>query len=252
MDDSGTTKDGTHYTYDAQHIQLLFKSASHLVKNIETFGIHEGSRRHARHNRLQRPKAKDLWLLTALQQLALQDKTILIVGSSDPWYEVLCLAFRARSIDVVDYNRVTYEHEQLRTFTAQEFWTSTTHEHTYDVVLCISSLDHSGLGRYGDPIAPDGDLIFMKQLATASFFSHATKVVVTVPLGEDLLAFNLMRIYGKKRLALLFQDYSIVHKYGYSKERVDQKYGGNRNFRQTYEPVFVLERSKSVPLLSEL
>ena len=32
----------------------------------------------------------------------------------------------------------------------------------FDVVLSISSFEHDGLGRYGDPLNPDGDLAAMR------------------------------------------------------------------------------------------
>lgn len=33
----------------------------------------------------------------------------------------------------------------------------------FDAVVSISSYEHDGLGRYGDPINPDGDLIAMEK-----------------------------------------------------------------------------------------
>jgi hypothetical protein len=32
----------------------------------------------------------------------------------------------------------------------------------FDVVLSISSFEHDGLGRYGDPLNPDGDMAAMR------------------------------------------------------------------------------------------
>merc|ERR1719389_1506264 len=34
----------------------------------------------------------------------------------------------------------------------------------FDVVLSYSSIEHDGLGRYNDPLNPDGDLAAMKEL----------------------------------------------------------------------------------------
>jgi len=244
VDDSGTDNvDGTHYKYDAKYMRQLQQSATSLVDFVQTWGATDGSFKHAIQNRMRRPKQSDVWLLEALQNITMQDQHVLIIGSMSPWYECLCLAFGAASIDVLEYNRVEYEHEQITTYKADEFWNTTRTAKTYDVILSISSQDHDGLGRYGDNISPDGDLITMKKLANADFFTEDTLLIITVPIGEDLLAYNLMRIYGEIRLPLLFQEYTISNTYGYEPERKKQKYGGQSNFRKTYEPVFVLQRN---------
>ena len=35
---------------------------------------------------------------------------------------------------------------------------------TYDCIFSYSSTEHCGLGRYGDPLDPDGDLTAMKHI----------------------------------------------------------------------------------------
>ena len=248
VDDSGDNVDGTHYSYDSNYMQLLQQSATSLVDYVQTFGAADGSYKHARKHRLQRPKESDVWLLEALQNIHMKGTHILVIGSMSPWYECLCLAFGAASIDVLEYNRVDYDHEQITTYKAKDFWnktrTTSATIKTYDVILSISSFDHDGLGRYGDNISPDGDIITMERLANAAFFTEDTVLIITVPIGEDLLAYNLMRIYGKTRLPLLIKEYTIQKTYGYEAEKLEQKYGGNSNFRKTYEPVFVLRRNQ--------
>jgi hypothetical protein len=43
---------------------------------------------------------------------------------------------------------------------------------------------------------------------------------------------------------MFLKNFNVVEKYGYDDGRVDLEFGGNRNFRQTYEPVFVLEKKR--------
>jgi hypothetical protein len=246
IDDSGAETGGTFYSYDKTHINSLLKSAKLLVQLIKSQGVYEGTLIHSRKNRHRRPKSSEIWLLEALNDLQMGSKStkVLVIGSQSPWYEVLSLAFGASLVHTVDYNRLSYDHPQLSTFTASEFWKSKSQHvnNAYDVILSISSYDHDGLGRYGDPIAPDGDLLSMSLLRTAPFFKDTTKLVLTVPVGEDLVAWNLMRIYGNVRLPLLLKGYDVVNKYGYDEKKVFLKFGGNSNFRQSYEPVFVLKK----------
>ena len=46
---------------------------------------------------------------------------VIVFGATDPWLECLCLAAGAKSVTTVEYQRLEYEHAQLRTLGATEF-----------------------------------------------------------------------------------------------------------------------------------
>ena len=73
-----------------------------------------------------------------------------------------------------------------------------------DVIITFSSVEHSGLGRYGDPLNPDGDIETMN-----SIYNNLKKdglLIWGAPVCEkDGLVWNKHRIYGPKRLLLLFK-----------------------------------------------
>jgi hypothetical protein len=75
----------------------------------------------------------------------------------------------------------------------------------YDNILAISSVEHFGLGRYGDTLDPDGDLKAMR--AIREMMSENGVVFLTVPCGKDRVIFNLHRIYGEIRLPMLFEGF---------------------------------------------
>lgn len=63
-----------------------------------------------------------------------------------------------------------------------------------DSISCLHALEHFGLGRYGDPIDPDGHL---------KGFSNLTKMLVpggvlyvSVPIGERAVYFNAHRVFA--------------------------------------------------------
>ena len=68
----------------------------------------------------------------------------------------------------------------------------------FDVVFSFSSLEHSGLGRYGDPLNPWGDIMSVAEAWCVSGPSAklAMAVPTSVSLGKDILAHNAHRIYG--------------------------------------------------------
>ena len=56
---------------------------------------------------------------------------------------------------------------------------------SFDAAFAISSLDHDGLGRYGDPINPTADVEAMQRLRCL-LRDHGL-LFLTVPVGPDAL-----------------------------------------------------------------
>jgi hypothetical protein len=113
---------------------------------------------------------------------------------------------------------------------------------SFDVALSISSFDHDGLGRYGDPLNPDGDLLAMRR--AMQLLRPGGLLVLTVPVGADLVVFNLLRRYGPVRLPLLLAGWEVVRRYFWEEDRYSDD--RNDNFRKSYEPVLVLRKPLTV------
>ena len=62
-------------------------------------------------------------------------------------------------------------------------------------------------------------------------------MILSVPVGPDRVIWNLMRIYGKDRLARLIDGHDVVERIGYDSTKLDE---APENVLRTYEPVFVL------------
>ena len=101
-------------------------------------------------------------------------------GSTSPWYEALLLALGAQHVTTVEYNRLTYDHPNITTLLLSNLDTTKSH---FDAAISLSSFDHDGLGRYGDPINPDGDLEAMK--IVQSVLNEEGLFFLTVPIGKD-------------------------------------------------------------------
>lgn len=82
-------------------------------------------------------------------------------------------------------------------------------ENYCDSVSCLHALEHFGLGRYGDPIDPEGHL---------KGFANITKILkpggtfyFSVPMGVQRIEFNAHRIFGMPYLMnWVTKDYSIT------------------------------------------
>lgn len=157
----------------------------------------------------------DDFLYEALEKHGIKHKHVLIVGSTTPWYESICVALEAASCITIDYNRLRYDHPKLRTLTLAEFATSSDLRKHFDVILSVSSFEHDGLGRYGDPLAPDADLEAMRSLLQYAHpkggsGENKTRLFLAVPVGPDCVVWNAQRIYGPLRLPLLVESWSLI------------------------------------------
>ena len=92
-----------------------------------------------------------------------RNASVAVLGSTQPWYEAMALTEGARRVVTIEHNAVSYRHPALHAYTHRAFFASKERPETFDVILSISSFEHDGLGRYGDPLDPDGDLRSMKE-----------------------------------------------------------------------------------------
>lgn len=75
-------------------------------------------------------------------------------------------------------------------------------------VSCLHTLEHIGLGRYGDPIDPNGDLTAMKELARVT--APGGSLLIALPMGEKMrIQFNAHRIYTYDMLVSYFPGFTI-------------------------------------------
>jgi hypothetical protein len=67
---------------------------------------------------------------------------------------------------------------------------------------CMHVIEHIGLGRYGDPLDPDGDLKAIKELVRV--LAPGGNLLVATPVGRARVAFNAHRIYDHEAFAGYF------------------------------------------------
>lgn len=77
-----------------------------------------------------------------------------------------------------------------------------------DLVICISTLEHIGLGRWGDPLIVDGDIRAMKE--AYRILKIGGLLVLTIPYGYPTVVFNLNRIYDSGRVQMLSEGFETV------------------------------------------
>jgi SAM-dependent methyltransferase len=79
---------------------------------------------------------------------------------------------------------------------------------SFDQILNCSSIEHVGLsGRYGSAEVPDGDLEAMAILI--DLLAPSGRMILTIPVGRDLVCAPKHRIYGAERLPRLLDGFNI-------------------------------------------
>ncbi len=133
---------------------------------------------------------------------------VLIIGSETYWLELLCALYGAREVVTVEYREIAWTEglpavpTRLRAITWDQYLSELPqHAAGYDMVLSYSSIEHSGLGRYGDRFQPLGDL-YTFFLMSRCLAPHGL-CGLAVPVGQDLTHFNAHRIYGPTRIQAL-------------------------------------------------
>ena len=76
---------------------------------------------------------------------------------------------------------------------------------------CMHTVEHVGLGRYGDPIDPDGDLKAIQEMIRV--LAPGGSLIFVVPVGKPIIAYNAHRIYSYEQILEYFKGLSLVETY---------------------------------------
>ncbi len=147
-----------------------------------------------------------------LSQIEMKGKSVLVIGSSHPWVEAICLHHGAAKVTTLEYGEIISNHPQIETETPRSIREKYVNGELdfFDGIVTHSSVEHSGLGRYGDALNPWGDLLAVARawcIAKPKAFMW-----VGVPTGQDRVFYNWHRVYGFNRWPILATNWRQVGK----------------------------------------
>jgi len=163
--------------------------------------------------------------------LDVNGKTVLVIGSEYPWVEAICLHLGATQVTTLEYGEIISEHPQIKTLKPGEVrlqYQNSTNEY-YDLVVSFSSLEHSGLGRYGDSLNPWGDILAVARARCLT--KPGGHLVIAVPYSgkRDSVIFNAHRIYSQWRYPLLTANW----------EQIDGDH--HKTTEKYFQPIFIFQ-----------
>jgi hypothetical protein len=169
----------------------------------------------------------DDWLREAFKRYPIASQSVAIMGSITAWYETLCIMCGGHPV-TIEYNRIISRSARLKTMTVEDYNRNPVQ---FDAAISISSFEHDGLGQYGDPIDPDGDLKTMHRMK--SMIRKGGLLYLAIPLGADAVHWNAKRVYGPLRFPRMIEGWDLLESFAGPPEELYVK-------PSVCEPVFVL------------
>ena len=134
----------------------------------------------------------------------IRGEACVVLGSHTPWLEALLLLNGAAHVTTMDYAQIISTDPRVSVLSPDR-WEELP---TAGCIATFSSVEHSGLGRYGDLLNPWADIQTVQRLLCRS--RPNAIVFVGVPVGaSDALVWNANRIYGPVRLPLLLANLRV-------------------------------------------
>lgn len=80
-------------------------------------------------------------------------------------------------------------------------------DESLESLSCMHVVEHIGLGRYGDPLDPQGDLKAMRELKRV--VAPGGSLLFVTPIGKPKIMFNAHRIYSYRQIISYFEDFEL-------------------------------------------
>jgi hypothetical protein len=85
----------------------------------------------------------------------------------------------------------------------------------------MHTVEHIGLGRYGDPLDAEGDLKAIRELSRVT--APGGNLLFVVPIGQPKIMFNAHRIYSYRQIleyfsGLKLKEFSLVTDPGFGQD----------------------------------
>ncbi|KAF8578944.1 DUF268-domain-containing protein [Ramaria rubella] len=169
--------------------------------------------------------------------IAVRGKRGLVIGSETPWLESMLLEYGTANLSTLEFGEIQTTHPQLTTFTPQEFTLKFLQGKIapFDFAISYSSIEHDGLGRYGDVLNPIGDLQTMARML--SVVKPGGFMFLGVPCCEDALYWNAHRVYGPMRFTEMFAGWRTLG--SAPRDALEGSRGGKNDWM--FQPVWAIQ-----------
>ena len=122
------------------------------------------------------------------------------IGCATGCFPAMQIAAGVKECTVYEVRETRVDHPQVRVRIQDLTYDDGPHGE-FDIVTCLSTIEHVGLGRYGDAIDPWGDIKMAESLR--KLLRPGGVMLLSFPTGPGCVVFNKHRVYSPYRAALL-------------------------------------------------
>ena len=176
----------------------------------------------------------------AFEKFPVTGKSAVVLGSISPWVEAILLANHVESITTLEYSDIICNDSRIKSVNRMSEGLPVAEQ--FDLACSFSSVEHSGLGRYGDKIDPDGDIRAIKEIW--SLMKPGGLLFLAVPISaKSRIEFNGHRIYSKQTLEKrLLAGFDLLHTIPFPADAQEVVYEYNADSDWQNQPIFVLQK----------
>ncbi|RUS98508.1 hypothetical protein DSM106972_081370 [Dulcicalothrix desertica PCC 7102] len=127
------------------------------------------------------------------------------IGSRIDGFIAHLLVFR--SVKVIDIRSINSQVSGL-CFQQGDITSLSLADNSIKSISCLHTIEHIGLGRYGDPIDPLGHLKGIKELQR--ILAPGGKLYFSAPIGKERVEFNAHRIFDPSTIIDKFSDLNLI------------------------------------------
>ena len=151
-------------------------------------------------------------LLVARRIFVSQPETHIDVGSRVDGFVAHVASYR--QVSVIDIRHLDSKVENIRFVQADLMRPLPEHLlAASDSVSCLHTLEHFGLGRYGDPLSFDGYLMGLANLFALA--KDGGMVYVSVPIGAERIEFNAHRVFSVLGFSGILSRHGLIERFSY-------------------------------------
>jgi hypothetical protein len=155
---------------------------------------------------------------------------VAIYGCTTPWYACIALAHGAKGVVIISHQEVQCEDERIVCAKPDEVKAGCA-----DYVISICEMQAEGLGGFGEDVDANADIAAMG--VCHKILKEKGKLLLSLPCGRDMVVWNKRRIYGRRRLKLMFEEWTLRLSVGW-----DAKSAKAITYTDDFTPLFVLEK----------
>lgn len=198
-----------------KYFKQKYSGTTALVAQWTPRLVSKMKKRHLKHKRIggYTLRQEDL-IVKALQKYPINGQIGAVIGSENPWVEAILLARGADSVITIEYGAINSTVPEIITFLPDEFASKELNStFLFDFVITVSSIEHSGLGRYGDALDPDGDIEAMDEIYC--MLKPNGYLYLALPYTKKShIVWNEARHYGPERMKMIAKNFKQIDYFG--------------------------------------